>query len=415
MSSDADRPANAPPRGSEKPARAARKPPLTIDLEASPAKPQDAKPQAANPQASKGAEPPGVNRDAPRSANAGRPEKNAQFDFSSRLGELKRRAERARAEVSSEVVRMGLVSLGGALLALLLVALLQEIGVLPVGNDPNAAASTSLVASIKQDVNALAAGLARDQAGAAGLVDRLGKIETALASLERRLGAAETQAKILEGAPVSDPALSGRVNELSARMNALDSASRQLAELSSRIDKLGARPQGEAIGQARIAALASLRDAAGRGAPFSGELKVMRSLGADAALLDPLAGAAEKGVPTRAALTIEFSKVSDAILAATQTPAAGNWLDRLADNARSLVSIRPSGPIEGPGPVAVLSRMRAAVEASQWPRALEERKSLPAAALAASSQWAASVQARIDLDRMSEALASSEAAARPAP
>jgi hypothetical protein len=146
-------------------------------------------------------------------------------------------------------------------------------------------------------------------------------------------------------------------------------------------------------------AFAGLRAAAERGESFREELALLRLLGVDAAILAEL-DPAKDGVPSKIALAAGFDAVADAIITAS-TPASGDatMLERIWDQARSLVSIRPVGPIAGSTPEAIVSRMRAAVNGGDLSAALAERAALPEGGKSASSAWARDAEARLALDR----------------
>jgi hypothetical protein len=125
--------------------------------------------------------------------------------------------------------------------------------------------------------------------------------------------------------------------------------------------------------------------------------------GEEIALLRPYA---ERGVPARAALVVDFPEVADRILEATAVsdPGAG-FVDRIVAGIGGLVSIRPAGPIAGTDPQAIVSRMLAAAEQGDLAAALAEREALPEAGLAASSDWATRATDRATLDELVERIA----------
>jgi len=171
--------------------------------------------------------------------------------------------------------------------------------------------------------------------------------------------------------------------------------------LSARLTRLAENPPVDrrTAAAARAMAFAGLRSATDRGEPFGDALEMLRLLGVDATALSAL-DAAKDGVPSKAALAARFDAVAGAILAASEAPPAdADILERLWRQARALVTIRPAGPIAGPTPEAIVSRMRAAVSVGDFAVALGEREGLPEAGKAASSAWARDVAARIALDR----------------
>src|SRR5690606_36966651 len=88
-------------------------------------------------------------------------------------------------------------------------------------------------------------------------------------------------------------------------------------------------------------------------------------------------------------------------------------VDRLIQHASSLVTVRPAGPIAGDSVPAIVSRMKAAVEARDLATALKEREALPEEGKAASAAWAEDAAARLALDRQLAALTAPGATAPP--
>ena len=81
---------------------------------------------------------------------------------------------------------------------------------------------------------------------------------------------------------------------------------------------------------------------------------------------------------------------------------SGSW-----PGSGSLVTVRPTGPIAGNDPAAVVSRMRAAVEAGDFAKALDERDGLPPAGKEASAEWAAAAEQRAAIDALIARIAGS--------
>jgi hypothetical protein len=150
----------------------------------------------------------------------------------------------------------------------------------------------------------------------------------------------------------------------------------------------------------RGAVVAAFQQAAAGGGPF---IDALDGLGADPETVAALKPLAEKGAPSRAELTAAFPAVAEAILA---TEADAGLFDRLAAYGRSLVKVRPSGAQQaGDDTGAIVTRMRAAVDAGDLATALSARKALPADGQAASQGWADAVADRLEIDRLAEAIA----------
>jgi hypothetical protein len=308
----------------------------------------------------------------------------------------------------ANLVPLAAAALAGAVVAVAVGIALQSAGIVPspAGRDARTALAqanrlegdiSTLSASMRgaiteqQAISARLAGLETIARDLITTTEQLRSLDSLTAATEARLDQLEQSVAALKnggsGAPASDEriaALSSEVERLSAR----------LAELTE------APPTDQrTAAAARGMAFASLRAAAERGEPFREELALLRLLGVDAATLAELDGAKD-GVPSKAALATSFAAVADAIVAAgIATPADASVLERIWDQARSLVSIRPVGPIEGTTPEAIVSRMRASVKAGDLSAALAERGALPLASKSAFAAWARDAEARIALDR----------------
>jgi hypothetical protein len=246
--------------------------------------------------------------------------------------------------------------------------------------------------------------------GQTAAIDRLA---ASLANLEQRF--------LTTAAAGGDPAAVTRLNQdlatFEQRIAALERAGPpvQLTTLQRRVDELAQqvanfattatalegdtadRDRTEAV--ARALALAGLEAAAARGEPFAGQVAVLGQLGISPSALTALRAYATDPPPTAAELAAEFPAIADAVLAATTvTDPNANFIERLLGNARTVVTVRPTEPIEGTTPAAILSRMQAAADEGNFAAALAERDALPDAGQAASADWAARASARFALD-----------------
>ncbi|MCW5713053.1 MAG: hypothetical protein KIT43_00870 [Bauldia sp.] len=246
-----------------------------------------------------------------------------------------------------------------------------------------------------------------------GQTAAIDQLAASIASLEQRL--------LTTAAAGGDPAAITRLNQdlaaFEQRIAALERAgpSTQLTTLQRRVDDLAQQVanfattatamQGDTAERerteaaARALALAGLEAAAARGEPFAGQIAVLSQLGIAPSALTALRAYASDPPPTAAELAAEFPAVADAVLQATAVadPDA-NFIERLLGNARTVITIRPTEPIEGTTPAAILSRMQAAANEGNFAAALAERDALPDAGQAASAAWAARASARFALD-----------------
>lgn len=356
----------------------------------------------------------------------------------------------------------------GALAALILVYFVAALGLLP-SNDRRAAEALERVTALQQSVASLrssqastdlaplaqrvsdieaataALGLVQDQLGALGqevqalaasvppdLAAQVSTLAADLAAVRGEVAAAAT------ANPDSPLAVAGAVSDLQARLAAaeerltaldparLDSLTTELGSLSRALaahdQRLGRVEDAPAVAEearrtAEIMAVGVLRSAASRGEPFKAELDLVGALGVEHPALAALVPLAESGTPTVEALAQSFDPaVMDAILAATEAIAPdANFLDRMVGGVRSLVSVRPAGPIEGTTPVAIVSRIRAALQSGDLATALAEWESLPEAGKAPSADWAAQLRSRMAVDAAMNDLAAALTPDDPAP
>lgn len=232
-----------------------------------------------------------------------------------------------------------------------------------------------------------------------------------LAELKDRVAKLEIGGGAGSGGTVDESAvtaLSGRIDAVQASLKALDG---RLASLESQ----AGQGDGAAAAAAKAIAAMTLRRAASGDGPFVTDLNLAASLGLaadDVAALRPLA---EKGAPTPATLAAQFPAVGEAIIAATGAPAPdAGFFERLMAAIGGLVTVRPAGPMTGDDPLAIVSRMRAAVDAGKLDVALKERAALAETGKAVSAEWAAAAEDRVQIDALVEKIAGSVTGTPPA-
>ena len=311
--------------------------------------------------------------------------------------------------------------LGGVLVALVVVLLARGGFFLPPPDTEASDLQTEMtalksdVAAVKDDVAALKQ---------AGSEDKITPLSDELATLKESVAALQDR----EPVPASDTAalndLEGRLAALSRDVEALKSTAPgdssavagDVASLRKEVDALSAK-LASAPGDDRITALEAKVDALGAtiddaaalapavaadalaaaleaGRPFASELAALRTLGVDAATLDALAPRADSGLPTLANLRSTFENEIAAVDLATPIPEGTGVMDRLVKSARGLVEVRPAHPTEGSDPAAVVTRIRAALDADDLKTALSEWSALPDAAKTATADFARDAEAR---------------------
>jgi hypothetical protein len=239
------------------------------------------------------------------------------------------------------------------------------------------------VAALGKRIDALPPAATRDDL--AGLTERVARLEVG--------AAAGTGA-----APEAVSALATQLSDSEAQLKAL---SDRVAAAEAKVAAPAVVSGGEAA--TRGLAVAALRRGAQGGMPFADDVDMVAALGLagdDIAALRPYAA---KGVSDAASLATEFPAVADAILAATAAsdPNAGIFQRIL----NSLVTIRPAGPVAGTDPPAIVSRMKDDVAKGDLVAALAERDGLPIAGKDASAAWAAKAADRVALDALVDKVA----------
>jgi uroporphyrinogen-III synthase len=260
-------------------------------------------------------------------------------------------------------------------------------------------------AAVERDVAARLAGLDQIRTDAerraATLNDRLGALEARLASLSETAKAAEGRLVKLEQEPQND-ADPARLAMLTAESRRLGQELARLQEAVGALDAtLGERGE-QRRGDSLVLAIGQLRELMGRGAPYAGALAAARSLAADdqaaLQLLAAMEGAAERGVPTRAALRERFEKVATEAARADRVAQAEGWWRPIAERLSSLVTWRRVDAVQGDGTEAILARAEQRVAADDLAGAVAESEKLQGPAAAAMQGWLADARARAAAD-----------------
>ena len=337
--------------------------------------------------------------------------------------------------------RPALAGVAGGIVALILLIGLQAIGLLPSPGRSAALQAADRANAAQQAVADLDRRLSAVEMIAQNLPGKsaLDGVGNRVAQIEKELGALATQGDLTvldgklaalaktvgalpPGATHDDlAALAARVDRLeaggvatsggggagsadvAALAGQIDQTQASLKALGDRVAALEGKTGGTADSTlaARAVAIVALRRAVDDGGPFTIDLDLAAALGLPAADVAALTPFAEKGVVTKAALASGFADVGDAIIrAATQANPNAGLFDRLLTAIGSLVTVRPTGPVAGVDPEAIVSRMRAAVIAGDLQTALNERDALPTAGKDASADWAAAAKDRATIDAL---------------
>ncbi|MBB3658836.1 hypothetical protein FHX15_004096 [Rhizobium sp. BK650] len=301
-------------------------------------------------------------------------------------------------------VTSGLIAAGifGGLVALLGAGAIQYAGYLPGSSTPstNSAELADLSGEI-EDLKQSVASLASNPPPAADT-----------SALERRIAALESAPRAPESASTGAAdldALNQKIANLTAQIEQLKTSLAQTteqqtssgADMSNRLaeaEKKLNEPR-EDVAVARAIAAAALKAAIDRGGPFRAELDTFAGVAPDDPAATDLRSFAETGVPSRAELIRQVPDVATAIVESANQPDPNqSWSDRLMSSAKSLVSVRPVGNVEGESVEAIAARMEDKVKNGDLPGAATEWNSLPAAAKQASAAFKQSLEARIRVE-----------------
>lgn len=289
---------------------------------------------------------------------------------------------------------------------------------------------------LSRDLSAVAVAPAPAPAVATELLDRLGKLEAALAAqrapdpqLMARIAAAEASVKTAADIAAARERRSDEIaviarearERASSAATTADEAAQKArsvapeqsrAEVEAVISRLAAIEAVSRANQAEIAKRAatsvddarsrfaisalSLRNAVESGAPFGTELTTVRALGGDAKSIAALEPFAQSGVPTAASLGRELSAAMPSIWKAARAnePGEGSFLERLQTNAERIVRIRPAGESIGDDAPSVKSRIELRAGNADIRGALTELAKLPPDARAPALDWIKKAEAR---------------------
>ncbi|RUM24911.1 hypothetical protein EFQ99_14700 [Rhizobium vallis] len=307
-----------------------------------------------------------------------------------------------RGAATSGLVAAGIV---GGLIALLGAGAIQYAGYLPTSPSPQTA--SPVIADLSGEIDGLKQAVANLAANPASTGD--GALEKRLAALE--IAAANAPAT---GAPADSTnvdALNQKIAELSAQVDQLRATLTQSSEqqtssgadIAKRLEEAEKKlnEPREDVAVARAIAAAALKAAIDRGGPFLAELDTFAGVAPDDPAVADLRTFAETGIPSRAELVRQVPDVATAIVEAVNQPDPNqSWSDRLMASAKSLVTVRPVGNIEGESVEAIAARMEDKVKNGDLPGASAEWNSLPAQGKQASAAFKQSLEARIRVEEL---------------
>ncbi|GLK66471.1 hypothetical protein GCM10008179_01090 [Hansschlegelia plantiphila] len=223
----------------------------------------------------------------------------------------------------------------------------------------------------------------------------------ALGALEERLTAAESQAK---AAPTAQQIAAIDARVAGVGQTVTDAVKPFDDRISALEAALKARPVGDPAAR-QVVALGALEQAVDAGRPFPAELAAVKASFQNGELsgLDPYAAS---GVPTRAALAAELSRILGE-LPSPKVAQDESVFGRFVASAGSIVKVSPKNASEA-GAGDPRQRLAALAAASDLEQAIAAREALDGAAQDATADWAKAATARVAAEK---ALAGARSAA----
>jgi hypothetical protein len=246
--------------------------------------------------------------------------------------------------------------------------------------------------------------LARDLAGRPDPSERLMRLEERLKASEERgegpglaalaMRVAGLEQRLLERRE-PDTALLRRLDGLAQRIDGIE---RTMAALTDAHAEQAAAIKRDL---SRITALARLRAAALRGAPYREALADVerQAVGLPESALAPLRARAAAGVPALAELRARFEGVAPEILRASRIAAGGSWWEQTLARLTTLVTIRRVGEVPGEDAEAIIARAEARLGRGDLAAAVVEIDRLTGAAAEAARGWRAAAGERLAVER----------------
>jgi hypothetical protein len=249
------------------------------------------------------------------------------------------------------------------------------------GGDPEA---VNRISNLEGEVKALAesVGIAARRSDEAATAardagQRADSASAAVARLEQKIATAVAD-------PLAVQTLTNRIASLERAEKAIETAVAKQAEAQSH----------DAASRFAIAAIA-VNAALERGRPFTAEFAAVKGFVTDPKELAALESFAGSGVPTASALAQELSELIPSLRRASGVSAPeGGFLERLQANAEKLVRIRSLSGAAGDDPGAIVSRLEIDASKADLSAALAELAKLRPAMRAPADAWIEKVEHR---------------------
>jgi hypothetical protein len=237
----------------------------------------------------------------------------------------------------------------------------------------------------------------------------LQQLSQRMTALEARptpdLSSIQHELSALEAKPPPD------LSSIQQQLGALSKTTADLTTSVAALDKAAqAQPATDPKNTAMALLLLQIRDAVDTGRPFNAEYHALAALARDnpdiAAAATPLAGPAESGVASRAALTERLRQLAPEIATAKPPPKA-SWKSQIVARLRSLVTIRRIDGAEQTPAEAAVSTAERDVASGDLVGAIDALSGLTGPSQTAAEPWLRMAKARLAVE---EALRQVEAA-----
>lgn len=245
-------------------------------------------------------------------------------------------------------------------------------------------------------------------------------LSTAISALDKRLETLEADLATVSSSVSKNPtldALSGSINTLETQVSGVTTAVASLKQAADANSKTisGLTAQSETLNDtvasvkasekvAKSVAVNALATALENDDPLSLPISSIKALIGETPETKRLEAINTAGIASRKELVTNL----DALINTVQNPNApskdGSITERFWANAQNMVSFRTSGPQEGDTPLAILSRVKAHIEADNLSQAKAEWETLPADVRENGASWLAQLNGRIEAFGLQNAL-----------
>ncbi|OWU82604.1 hypothetical protein [Phaeobacter sp. 22II1-1F12B] len=231
----------------------------------------------------------------------------------------------------------------------------------------------------------------------ASIGDQLGAISGRIDELSATINGLQSRVTEIEKAPINDAvsesAIAAYEDELNRLQQAMATQREEVEALVAEAREMDAQSAEQARQANALAAIARLQSAVSNGLPYADVAQEVSGSGVE--LPEALTSSAETGVATLSELQAEFPAAARNALADVRSSQVGTETGLGAFLQRQL-GARSVEPREGSDPDAILSRAEAAVMDGNLQTAIEEIETLPEEAKGAMSEWTADARARAD-------------------